>query len=308
MFSALEKAQKVEKNLWVGWSEKKAALEKKAKQESEEAAKIEASKIQIRQGATLNMRLTEIVDGSTFFSVFNEDDTKGLVESSMKEFSDSTPAANAEWTPEKGSVCAGLYSDGSWYRVRVDTGNVHKGWKCFFVDYGNSETLMTESLRPLTKKLAGMPGLAKLCTLSALKAPGKNSEYYEGSMEALYDLTYDKDVAARIDFQDFRQGQLHVTVTDTELKNEDDEPITVNSQLLRDGWTRVVDRPERTLKPLVKGLYQIQETAKRNHVNIWQYGDVSDEEEEDPNARWGGGRVPLRSGAPTTAEKKPEKK
>lgn len=155
----------------------------------------------------------------------------------------------------------------------------------YFVDFGNYDTLPADRLRHLPAEAAKLPPLAVHCALAGLSAP-RSAEYQEGSAMAFSQMAFGLELRAKIEFSD-KFGRKHLTLT------HDEHDISLNRQLLRDGWAKVQTRPDRRIMKLVPDLQTEEEYAKRNHYNLFEYGDVSDEEEgervpgPDPKARPG---------------------
>merc|ERR1711860_490653 len=76
-------------------------------------------------------------------------------------------------------------------------------------------------------------------------------------------------------------AKIHVTLTPK------DGERSINSELVRGGWARVIGRPLPKLKSYVKALKADETFAKNARLNIWEYGDVSDEEEEETKRETG---------------------
>jgi len=98
-------------------------------------------------------------------------------------------------------------------------------------------------------------------------------------------MAFGVELKASIDFTD-KFGRKNVTLT------HESHPISVNRQLLRDGWAKVQGRPDNRIKRFIDDLKQEEQYAKDHHYNLFEYGDVSDEEEgaekvigPDPKAR-----------------------
>ena len=157
--------------------------------------------------------------------------------------------------------------------MRVEGGS-GDGYRVFFLDYGNHDMLGGDKLRPLPAELAKIPALAHHGTLAAISAP-KSEEYRENAALAFNDMVWGQELLAKVELVDFNKV-LHLTL------HHQSSPVSINKQLLRDGYARVAARPAGKLRELVGELREHEEFAKQNHYNVWEYGDVSDEEEEKP--------------------------
>lgn len=196
-----------------------------------------------------------------------------------------------DWEPERGEVLAGKFSDNTWHRVRVEGGSDKKGWRVCFIDYGNYDELATSCLLPLPDSVARIPGAAKLCKLAGLSSPSETSEWFEPAAQTFAELAFSKDLKAKVEYID-RNDVAYLTLVDPV---ENTEKISINVILLRDGLARIVEgRKAGRISAVCDKLQTDEDAAKRNHYGIWEYGDVSDGE-DDPNERFGGGRPPKRT-------------
>jgi len=235
-----------------------------------------------------------------------DDSNVGIVEEALKAFSDDTAKSIQEVDVKSGRVYAGLFpSDGTWHRVRIESKTAGGQWRGLFIDYGNRELVDLASLRVLDEELTRIPPTAHQMFLAALKAPGEGAEYFEPSGQAFSDLVWDRELAAKIELAD--AGKFHVV-----LKKPGSD-TSVNQILLENGWIRVHPRPVRKLKEKGRGQYTpvyqqmlgYEAVAKNTRKHIWEYGDVSDEEEDARDDR---GRVPSKKAKEKEAKDKEAKK
>jgi len=253
-----------------------------------------------REGKEINLRVTDITDASNFYCHLINDPGIVAVESSMKSFVDDPSGEFGEESlPRTGALVAGRFSDGNWYRVKIE-GKTGDQYRAYFIDYGNRELLDLSSLRVLDPEMTSIPPLAHSCVLSAVKGPGELSEYYDTAGRAFSSVVWDKDLVARVDLID--AGRLYLTVRDP-----DDPEETVNRKLLRAGWARVQEKrvPFRLQEMAAKDLRPAELEAKRAHRGVWEHGNVSD---EDETAADDAGRVPLKRDQPKPATAKGKEK
>ena len=269
LFAAEAEAKQQKKGMWENYTppadeEKKEGVPGLETGESSTAAESSESKDYVA------VKVTEIEDANDFYVHFTSDDRVDLVESKLREFGEAEPAAT--FTPHSGSIAAGQFNDGNWYRVRVESATAAGDYRVFFLDYGNHDQLAADKLRALPAELTKLPALAHHATLAGLQAP-RGEDYKEAAALAFHDLVWGQELSAKVELTDFNK-MLHLTLL------HDSSPVSINKQLLRDGNARVAARPAPKLRDLVSELKEHQEFAKANHYNIWEYGDVSDEEEE----------------------------
>jgi len=281
LYAAERQAQEAKRGIWAFTPipEKEVATAGRHGEEEEESKE---------SGPTERVaRITEIVDCSDFYVQWVGDKNAELVEkalaavAALPETTEPFKApANANGRP---FVAAGQFSDDSWHRVRCDS-QVGDDWNVYFIDYGNHDLLLGDRVRALPAEAAKIPPLAVHAALAGLSAP-KAPEYQEGSALAFSEMAFGIDLKATVEFTD-KFGRKHLTLS------HDSHPISVNRQLLKDGWARVQTRPDRRISKLINELQEEENYAKRNHYNLFEYGDVSDEEEggekvlgPDPKAR-----------------------
>lgn len=291
-YTAEEKAKVEKLNVWKNYVEKVASTE-----DGEEA---DAKSSGFREGATMEVVVTEITDAATFFINRTDDTNVAAVQEFMAKFNESPPAAT-DLEPRKGMVVAGLFSDGLWYRVRLEGMTASGEWRVQFMDFGNSDLLAWENLRELSAEGSKLPAAARGCLLAGLKAPTrKNAENFENSASTFHAIAFDRTLTATIEYID-KNNKCHLTLKPRKEDVEDGDDTSINQILLREGWCRLIDTPkygEFKLKKLVEELQTDEDAAKRARYNIWEYGDVSDEEDDDgidASKKRFDGRPPARS-------------
>lgn len=297
LFAAEAKAKEAREGLWKDFDFEKEKADKLAagivSYGNEEESKQDSGP------SERVVKITEIVDAGDFFVQFVGDKNAEAVTKALEAVAALPEPEQPYQKPEniKGPVIvAGQFSDDSWHRVRLDS-NENGDWNVYFIDFGNHDTLLADRIRALPADIAKIPALAVHCALSGLTPP-KQAEYQEGSALAFSEMAFGVELQATIDFSD-KFGRKHVTLS------HESHPISVNRQLVRDGWARVQTKPDRRIAKRMDDLNDEEKYAKDHHYNLFEYGDVSDEEEEgtvrvagpDPKAR------PPRGAAPKPAGK-----
>lgn len=169
---------------------------------------------------------------------------------------------------ERGGYYAGCFSDGLYYRVKV-TNFDDEIADVVFVDYGNTDSIPVEQLKDLPESIASLASLGKKGVLSCLKT---RSMFSQDALDEFGGLVWGRPVAAEVDFYDRDTSTYHLTLTAEGNKS-------VNQTLLGLGLARVSSKAPRELKDVKRALMEEQAAAKKKHVGIWVYGDVSSEEE-----------------------------
>lgn len=240
--------------------------------------------------------IVDVSDAVSFFVRLPEDPNIEIVEQKMIEFNEN-PVVEPMEQPAKGQLIAAKYHvDDQWYRVRYE-GRAGEEHKVLFVDYGNPELITKDRLTALPEDLRKIAPLARNCHLAGLKSPSKTSDYSHDASIFTNELIMDRTLTAKVEMVG-KDNKLHLSLTD----KEDESGLTVNQQLLQEGWCRVDERADRKIKALTKKLAADEKIAKTARANIWEYGDVSDDEEEEgpPSKRYDG-RPPSKSAAALAA-------
>eukprot|EP01006_Ploeotia_vitrea_P053318 TRINITY_DN67774_c8_g3_i1.p1 TRINITY_DN67774_c8_g3~~TRINITY_DN67774_c8_g3_i1.p1 ORF type:complete len:1093 (+),score=753.79 TRINITY_DN67774_c8_g3_i1:273-3281(+) len=267
LFNTMEKARKQKVGIWANWVPR-PKVDKTAK-----AA--EAKEEEFADDKMVPIIVTEVVDPNQFYVHLVGSKFTTLVQEKMAKYGENVPAAPADFAARKGEVLAGQFSDGAWYRVRVESRTPEGQYVCLFIDYGNRDELPLDKLRPITDKaVREIPSQAHVCSLAGIKVPGE-PDYAELATATFQDAVFEKTVYGKVYVKD-RDGKLHLT-----LHEEEGQVESLNAQLVAEGLARVVQRPLRRLVSLAKSYEKLQEQAKHNHYGVWEYGDVSDPEDDD---------------------------
>lgn len=272
LYAKEEEAKTLKKNIWANWvppAPKPEVPEEETKKETLENKELSEHEQYI------NVNVTDVVDASSFYVNVAGNPALQFVEEKMRTFDANTPVP-ANWEPERAGVCAGRFEyDGKWYRVRVQ--NEGDQYGALFIDYGNGELLEKSDLRPITDKaLQSVTPLARSCVLAGVKAPSKTNDHYDEAREAFNTMALGNQLLAKVHYRD-AEGRLHVTL------HHPDNPLSVNQQLLRIGLARLLSRRVNPrLKKLVEEMKADEKAGIDAHLGVWEYGVVSDDEEDDP--------------------------
>jgi staphylococcal nuclease domain-containing protein 1 len=275
LFAAEAEAKQAKRGQWENYVPQPDE-EKKDGQAGAETEGVHSSESGDAKEALVGVKVTEIEDANDFYVHFSSDKGVELVESKLRDFGSRQAEAGGSaesFTPHHGSIAAGQFNDGNWYRVRVESSTAAGDFRVFFLDYGNHDTLPADKVRPLPAELTKLPALAHHATLAGIAAP-KGEDYRDAAALAFNDAVWGQELQAKVELVGFDK-LLHLTLT------HDSSPVSINKQLLRDGNARVVSRAAAaSIRQLLPELLEHQEFAKQNHYNIWEYGDVSDDEDD----------------------------
>lgn len=203
-----------------------------------------------------------------------------------------SPSSNPTTSPPKtGEIVAAKFSeDKEWYRARVRRNDRDaKTSEVLFIDYGNSESVAWNDIRPLGP--ADRFGTAKLkpqatdAQLSFCQFPSTNKEYMSEAATFLRDTIEGKSVVARVDFVEKSagatgsEGLLWVSIFDPNGRGEGQE-VNVNEEIVVEGLAMVPRKLkgwEQAQAERVKTLKDKEEEAKGARRGMWEYGDLTDD-------------------------------
>ena len=186
--------------------------------------------------------------------------------------------------PKTGDLVSARFSlDNEWYRARIRRNDrENKKADVLFIDYGNSETLPWNELRPLPPQFSTQKLKAQAidAAFSFLQFP-KSSDYLSDSCSWVESRTADRQLVASVDKEE-RDGLLWVTLFDPEAEKEGEVGESINSEIIAEGLATV----KRDLKgwelgreDVVKRLRERMAEAKEEKRGVWEYGEVEGEDD-----------------------------
>lgn len=302
--SAEESAKKEKKGFWSQYNE---AKEKEINDTRNEKRANERAELQANTSSdkSICIVVTEIISGSAFYYQVATEKSKKEIEDLMKEFGavnfnekpPCTPTMPPQQTgPQAVPVAlprvAGNFSvDNTWYRAEVleiipATATQPALYKLRYIDYGNTETVTVDRIRALPAEFQKQPAQAKRAKLAYISAPEMDSEYGSEAAEFFKSLCWGKDLLANIQFTTSvrEKGSKteteihHITLGDEETK------IFINAAMVMHGLACVDSKkklPQRGVKwAMWDILREEEEIAKKDRLNIWQYGEYGSDDDE----------------------------
>jgi staphylococcal nuclease domain-containing protein 1 len=214
--------------------------------------------------------VTEVISGVTFWAQHLDNATQfEQMQQQMRTDLLDNPPLPGSLTPKRNDLVASLFLDNLWYRARIE--KIESGDKVhvLYVDYGNREVVPSTKLAALPGQYASFAPQAKEYTLALVKAVSDE--------EVLYDLTnafgqeavnheFSLNIEYKVEKQEF------VSLTNPETKAD------LASKLIADGWAMVDKRREKRLQSMIADYTKAQETARKNRLNLWRYGDFTEDD------------------------------
>jgi len=191
-----------------------------------------------------------------------------LMDGLRTEFATSPPLAGA-YTPKKGDLCAAKFVDDQWYRARIEKMSATEV-AVLYIDYGNRASVPKTKLGSLPAAFTGTGGFAKLYSLALVSLP-QDEELAAQGVQVLREDILDKTVKLNIEYKVGNDSFVSV-----HIDKED-----VGKNLVEDGLLLVERQRGRKLEKLVKVYEEAMGNAKKNHLNIWRYGDITQDDSRE---------------------------
>jgi len=203
-----------------------------------------------------------------------------LMEELNQDLSENPPLPGA-FTPKKGEAVAAKFEDGQWYRARVESLNAaeHKA-VVFYSDYGNKASVSTTNeVAPLPARFSGSsarPAFAHEFGLALVALPENDEEAKEDAFVALaQEVTSAAQILLNVEYQGV--GAEMVTILNSEDKEDVVKKLIAEGLLLHDKSKM----RERKLRALNQEYVKAQETAKEGRLNLWRYGDFTEDDAKE---------------------------
>ncbi|KAJ3040294.1 hypothetical protein HDV00_011174 [Rhizophlyctis rosea] len=288
LWDAEEKAKSARKGVWKNWS---GEDERGEKEEEDKGISGREEGAEVRQGLVSN-----IEGGGRVFLQFDGSELQKL-ETLMQEFAahhaDPSSQPIAPFTPRAGDFAAAQFTaDDAWYRARVKKVNPDRTYSVSYIDYGNGETIPGSRLRPLDKEFSvqTLPAQAQEAKLAYITVPEVEADYGQEAYEFIRDSIENRDLIVRILGKvSTPTGQaLNVVVAP-----KSGSGVSLNERIVSEGlgyvergwvkrWEREVKEGKiggpKGKKPVLGSLVERMEDAKRGRLNLWRYGDFTEDE------------------------------
>ena len=194
-----------------------------------------------------------------------------LMNQLRQELNTNPPLAGA-YVPKKGDICAAKFSDGEWYRARVEkvAGNqVH----LLYIDYGNREITTAVKCVSIPAVYAGPAAFAHEYSLACTALP-KDPEDIQEVVTAFGEDTNGRQLLLNVEYKGANGDCVTLLTNETDASQRKD----IARELISDGLLCAEPRREKRLLKLVNDYIAAQDAAKKRHLNIWRYGDITEDD------------------------------
>eukprot|EP00922_Rhytidocystis_sp_ex-Travisia-forbesii_P071159 GHVS01106201.1.p1 GENE.GHVS01106201.1~~GHVS01106201.1.p1 ORF type:complete len:936 (-),score=126.12 GHVS01106201.1:359-3166(-) len=202
-----------------------------------------------------------------------------IITKELNSYKDETENQfTAAGPPKKNDIVIAKFSaDNQWYRGRVESRDGASGdFNILYIDFGNREIVSLSKLRRCSPSLtiAVHPAVAKSCALSGVLEP---LDMEADGAQYLHDLTAGKTFKCQVEMVD-AQRKHYILLTEQETAAATHGASSINELVLRKGLGRL-DKKSKT--KAFSRLQKEEEVARKQHLNVWRYGDVGDDDENE---------------------------
>lgn len=280
LLAAEQRAKDARKGLWVNWD---PSMDVAEEHEAPSGTNDDSAPV-TREKDYRDVMVTNIDEAGNLKVQIIGTGTAAL-ETMMTQFKafhlNPTNAAALPGPPKTGEyVSAKFTEDNSWYRARVRSNDrTAKEAEVVYIDYGNSEKIPWSRLRPLPQEKFSAQKLrpqAVDAVLSLLQLP-TSKDYLTEAIAYITELTANKELVANVDFTS-PEGTLYITLYDP--KDSEDLTDSINSDIVSGGYAMVPTKLkswERGFGDALKALREKMDTAKEEHLGMWEYGDPTED-------------------------------
>lgn len=226
----------------------------------------------------IDVVVSDIISGSHFYVQKVTDEIAKLesVMSELGQYQNGRPADPTFKARVGENVSAKFTEDDCWYRARVKRIS-HEGIEVLYIDFGNSETLSSSRVRSLPENFKQLKAQAHEATLSFVKSPKSSEDYGIEAIERFKDLTGNKQLVVNIDARD---GNV-MCLTLYDFRKSTSAEVSVNLDMVNDGQAYVTPkvRYARGNETIIKTLQDAQEEAIKRRRGMFEYGDITGNED-----------------------------
>lgn len=288
LFSAEKRAKEGRKGLWQNWDPSQD--EQPEDDGPEEAAEEAVPNMEKKPTDYRDVVITNI-DGNGKLKIQEVGKGTAALETLMRDFrkfhldpANKKPLSDAPRTGE--FVSAQFSADGEWYRARVRSNDRStKQSEVVYVDYGNSEKIPWNKLRPMDQPQFSVQKLkpqAIDASLSFVQLP-TGPDYFSDAIGFIAELTEGKRLVGSFDFVDNKENVSYITLYDPKTNNElPGLNDSLNKEVIASGYGMVPKKLKawersKPFEAYLKHLGEVEALAKQDRLGMWEYGDITED-------------------------------
>jgi staphylococcal nuclease domain-containing protein 1 len=181
----------------------------------------------------------------------------------------TTPPLPGAYTPRKGDLCAAKFSDGEWYRARIEKAQSPHVVHVLYIDFGNRDVTDSTKLATLPPSYHSLAPQAGHYQLACIQLP-PDEEDKQAAVDAFYNDVLNKQCLLNVEYK--RDGVEFVSLMFADNKED------VAQSLLTDGMVVCENRKEKRLNKIITEYKKAQQKAKDQRLNLWRYGDFTEDD------------------------------
>jgi len=269
LIAAEERAQAAKLGLWKDWT---PPVEEVAPVESYE------TKALSRAVSPKDIVITEVTANLCFYGqMISEQEKLTKLTDEMRTYFTETPPTAGAYKAKRNDICGAIFAeDGLWYRGKIEkiSRDGSEMATITFIDYGNRALVHVTKLASLPAQfsLAVLAGQANEYQLALVKPPSDEDSCSIALNEFISLLESPEQFS--VNDENLREGSTsQVTLT---RKGED-----VGEMLLSQGFCTTVKKAPAHLSDLHKKYLECQESARKNRLNLWRYGDITEDDDNE---------------------------
>lgn len=257
--NAEDNAKAAKKRIWTNYKgeEDPVAIEEEETRQQNEDRKVTLTEVLVTEiTAEGKVYACNVADGPAL---------ETLMDNLREEFKTNPPLAGA-YTPKKNDLCAAKFVDDQWYRARVEKMGA-ADVQVLYIDYGNRASVPKTKLGSLPATFQTPGGYAKPYSLALCVLP-PDEDLTALAVQGLKEDMMDKSVKINVEYK--TGGESFVTF---HLGDDD-----IGKGLVEDGLLMVDRKGGRRMASVLKAYEDAMARAKKHHLNIWQYGDITQDD------------------------------
>jgi len=269
LIAAEERAQAAKIGLWKDWTPPVEEVAPVASFETKALSRAVNPK---------EIVITEVTANLCFYGqMVSEQEKLTKLTDEMRTYFTETPPTAGAYKAKRNDICGAIFAeDGLWYRGKIEkiSRDGSEMATITFIDYGNRALVHVTKLASLPAQfsLAVLAAQANEYQLALVKPPSDEDSCSIALNEFISLLESPEQFS--VNDENLREGSTsQVTLT---RKGED-----VGEMLLSQGFCTTVKKAPAHLNDLHKKYLECQESARKNRLNLWRYGDITEDDDTE---------------------------
>lgn len=270
LLAAQDRAQQAKLNIWSNWTPPKAEVFVPTNGDVVEITK-----------RNVNMKkicITEVTNNMCFYGQYTAiaEKLEELTTNMRQHFAQNEPVAGA-YTAKRNDICAAIFpEDNQWYRSKVE--KVSRGGDgtatVTFIDYGNRSIVSVTKLAalPAPFSTAVLSGQANEFQLALVKPP-TDEDALAVALEKFLSLLGDESYS--VNDENMKEGNT------SQVTMVSNDGVDIGEVLLKAGFCTTVKKAPFHLKDVHEKYLELQSAAKKQHLNLWRYGDITEDDDKE---------------------------